>query len=79
MRVRLSEASLAGDLVGFLRRAECSAEPADEGADVAAHTPGVALDVDLPRAFDEVQARMELALYLKVWQATHPGATAQLL
>jgi hypothetical protein len=75
MLVRLSDAGLAEEFLGFLRRAECIAEV---GA-VTAHAEGVAVAVEVPDAYDDRQARLEVALYLRVWEAVHPGSGAELL
>jgi hypothetical protein len=40
---------------------------------------GLAVHVEVPAAYDEKQARMEVALYLRVWEAVHPGSGAELL
>jgi hypothetical protein len=73
--VRLSDAGLADELVGFLRRADCIAALGE----VRAHGEGIAVEVEVPQAYDEEQARMEVALYLRVWEAVHPGSGAELL
>ena len=75
MHVRLSDPDLADEFVGFLRRAECIADLGD----VEAHTDGIAVEVEVPEAYDEAQARMEVALYLRVWEAVHPDSGAELL
>jgi hypothetical protein len=75
VQVRLSDPSLAAELVGFLRRADCVADLGE----VEAHAEGIAVEVQVPRAYDEDQARMEVALYLRVWEAVHPGSDAELL
>jgi hypothetical protein len=75
MEVRLSDARLVEKFLGYLRRADCIA---DLGG-VAAHAEGVAVRVEVPAAYDEQQARMEVALYLSVWEAVHPGSGAELL
>jgi hypothetical protein len=75
MIVRLSDAALADEFLGFLRRAECIAEVGE----VTAHAEGVAVAVDVPDAYDDAQARLEVALYLRVWEAVHPGSGAELL
>ncbi|HEX5470017.1 MAG TPA: hypothetical protein VFW80_13335, partial [Gaiellaceae bacterium] len=63
MKIRLSDPSLIGDLLEFLRARECVVEPAS--ADT--------LDVELPDAMRADAAALELDLYLRVWEATHPG------
>jgi hypothetical protein len=75
MVVRLSDASLADKFLGYLRRADCVADLAD----IEAHSDGIAVHVQVPAAYDEEQARMEVALYLRVWEAVHPGSGAELL
>lgn len=51
------------ELLQFLRRADCVAEAEDDSTVV----------VTVPAALGEEQARMEVDLYLKAWQASHPG------
>jgi hypothetical protein len=75
MVVRLSDASLAEKFLGYLRRADCVADVGD----VDAHAKGISVEVEVPAAYDEEQARMEVALYLRVWEAVHPGSGAELL
>jgi hypothetical protein len=75
MRIRVEDPQLVDELVHHLRRAGCVAVPSD----VEAHGDGITVDVQLPAALDEEQARMELELYLKVFEATHPGRAASLL
>jgi hypothetical protein len=50
------------DLIEFLRRAHCEARIEDERTVL----------VEVPEALGEEQARMEVDLYLKAWQASHP-------
>ena len=66
MKIRLSDPSLIDDLLEFLRARECVAEP----------TSVDTLDVELPDALRPDAAALELDLYLRVWEATHPGAVA---
>jgi hypothetical protein len=73
--VRLTDSGLADEFVGFLRRADCVADLGD----VQLHADGVAVEVGVPDAYDDRQARMEVALYLRVWEAVHPGSGAELL
>ena len=75
MFVRLSDPGLADEFIGYLRRADCVAEVGD----VAAHAEGIAVEVEVPQAYDAEQARIEVALYLRVWEAVHPGSGAELL
>jgi hypothetical protein len=55
-------------LLEFLRRANCEAHADGDDAVV----------VEVPDA-DEDQARLEVELYLKAWQASHPDVEAHLL
>jgi hypothetical protein len=75
MFVRLSDPALTEEFLEFLRRADCIADLGD----VEAHAEGIGLEVQVPDAYDEPQARMEVALYLRVWEAVHPGSGAELL
>jgi hypothetical protein len=75
MHVRLSDPSLAEEFLGFLRRADCIADVGE----VEAHAEGIAVQVDVPHAYNGNQARMEVALYLRVWEAVHPGSGAEIL
>lgn len=75
MVVRLSDPTLAEKFLGYLRGAECIASLGN----VEAHAEGIAVHVELPAAYDEKQARMEVDLYLRVWEAVHPGSGAELL
>lgn len=75
MHVRLSDPGLAEEFVTFLRRADCIADVGQ----VEAHAEGIAVAVEVPKAYDGDQARMEVALYLRVWEAVHPGSGAELL
>ena len=75
MRVRIRAPRRAVARLGVRRRAECIAD----GGDVQAHAEGIAVQVEVPRAYDDQQARMEVSLYLRVWEAMHPGSGAELL
>jgi chloramphenicol 3-O-phosphotransferase len=75
MVVRLSDPSLAEKFLGYLRRAECIARLGE----VDAHAVGVAVEVEVPAAYDEEQARLEVGLYLRVWEAVHAGTEVHLL
>lgn len=75
MVVRLSDPSLTEKFLWYLRRADCVADLGD----VEAQADGIAVQVEVPEAYDEDQARMEVALYLRVWEAVHPGSGAELL
>jgi hypothetical protein len=61
VRLRLSDAGLAESLLDFLERRECAVVQID------AET----LEVELPHEHHAEQARLELDLYLRVWQSLH--------
>jgi hypothetical protein len=63
MRIRLSDPSLVDELLKFLRAKQCVAEP----------TSVDAIYVEPPTLPLEDAAIMELDLYLRVWEALHPG------
>jgi hypothetical protein len=63
--VQLSDPGLAGEFVAYLRRANCVADVGE----VEAHADGIAVAVEVPQAYDEDQARLEV----------HPGSGAELL
>jgi hypothetical protein len=69
MRVRISDAVLLGDLADFLEAAECRVRKVGEAT----------LDVSMPRAPSTEQARREIDIYLKTWQAMHPRAHARIV
>jgi hypothetical protein len=59
--VRLSDPGLAESLREFLERREC----------VVVQVDVETLDVSLPHEIHAEQARLELDLYLRVWQSLH--------
>jgi hypothetical protein len=61
VRLRLSDPELADNLRDFLEWRECAAVQID------AET----LEVELPHELHAEQARLELDLYLRVWQSLH--------
>jgi hypothetical protein len=69
VRVKLSDPSLVDDLVDFLRRSGCVAQPAEE----------TIVSVSIPKSLREDAAELELDLYLRVWEATRPEAEARRL
>jgi hypothetical protein len=75
MKIRVDDPQLVDDLVHHLRRSGCVAT----ASTVEAHGEGITVDVQIPAALDQEQARMEVELYLKVFEATHPGRSASLL
>jgi hypothetical protein len=75
MRIRVDDPQLVDELVHHLRRSGCVAGvlQADGGGDA------LTVDVEVPAALDEEQARLELGVYLMVFEVTHPGMAATLL
>ena len=69
MRVRLSDPELLPDLLDYLRAAECVVE--EVGPDE--------LNVIVPRAPSDEQARREVDIYLRAWQAMNPNARAAII
>jgi hypothetical protein len=69
VRLRLRDPDLVESLSDFLRRRECAVERIDE------ETIEIVLRLELP---DE-QARMELDLYLRVWQSLHGWARVDIV
>jgi hypothetical protein len=69
LRVKLSDPALVDDLVDFLRRSGCVAQPAEKAI----------VAVSIPKSLREDAAELELDLYLRVWEATHPEAQARRL
>jgi hypothetical protein len=61
IRLRLSEPGVADDLASFLSRHDCRAEVAEDET----------VMVELPHVLHRDQARMELELYIRLWQAVH--------
>jgi hypothetical protein len=59
IRLRLSEPGVAEDLATFLSRHDCRAKVAEDGTVL----------VELPHVLHRDQARMELELYIRLWQA----------
>ncbi|HYY75662.1 MAG TPA: hypothetical protein VE644_05000 [Gaiellaceae bacterium] len=69
MLVKLSNPALVDDLVEFLSRSGCVVEAQDE----------TTVLVSIPRSLRDDAAQLELDLYLRVWEATHPQARASRL
>jgi hypothetical protein len=57
------------ELLEFLRRAQCEVHVEEDGTVV----------VEVPGALGEEQARLEVDLYLKAWQASRPDVEAHLI
>lgn len=66
LHVFISHPPSLQDLCAFLERADCVVQ--------RCHAHDV--EVHLPRAYSESQARRELDIYLATWQATNPGIEA---
>ena len=66
MRIQVDPEAREG-LIEFLRRAHC--EVRSDGDET--------LIVEVPDALGEEQARLEVDLYLKAWQASHPQADVE--
>ena len=57
------------ELLEFLRRANCTTRVEDDGS----------VTVEVPDAIGYDQARLEVELYIKAWQASHPDVEAHLI
>jgi hypothetical protein len=69
MKIRISHPSRADELRAALEAADCQ----------AARTADDTVDVEIPwaeTAGDLRQAWLELAFFVKAWEAQHPGLTA---
>jgi hypothetical protein len=66
MRVQLSDPAHLDDLIEFLERSSCVVE----------QTGSSELRVSIPKSLRPDAERLELALYLRVWEVTHPGIEA---
>lgn len=67
VNIRVSDPSLAGDLLRFLRAKGCAVEPVSEDT----------LSVELREVPRSDAATLEVELYLRVWEALHPDAGAE--
>ncbi len=63
------DADVREELVEFLEQVDCTVRIEDDGT----------LVVTVPDAIGENQARLEIDLYLKAWQASHPDVETHLL
>jgi hypothetical protein len=68
MRIQVHPAAQE-ELLEFLRRVNCEARADGDEA----------LIVEVPDALGDDQARLEVDLYLKAWQASRPDVEAHLL
>lgn len=69
MRVQLSDPARLRDLLDYLRAAECVADQANRDL----------VEVFVPRAGNEDEARRALDVLLATWRAMNPGVQAQVL
>lgn len=67
VRLRLSDPELVDNLRDFLERRECAV------IEIDAET----LEVELPHELHAEQARLELDLYLRVWQSLHEWSSVE--
>ena len=68
MKVRVSNPMLVNDLASFLVRATCDTT-----------TKGATVDVSLPHAATEGQARLYLDLCLKAWSGLNPNVELEVV
>jgi hypothetical protein len=61
VRLQLENPALLENLLGFLRKRGCAGERVTEDT----------IEVELPHELHLEQARVELDLYLRVWQSLH--------
>jgi hypothetical protein len=69
MRVRPTDEADAPDLMRYLRSTECAGDQVGNDE----------LSVVVPRAPSDDQARRELDVYLRAWQAVHPTVHAEIV
>ena len=69
VQLRVSDPALVDDLVRFFRKRESSAERLDEDT----------VEVSILHVLNERQARLELDLYLRVWQSLHGWSRVEYL
>jgi hypothetical protein len=69
MKILLSDAALLDDLLGYLTAEGCVVEQVGPNLVEASRLSSVRHD----------QARMELDLFLRAWQQTHPGTEVRIL
>jgi hypothetical protein len=69
VRLRLGDPDLVESLSDFLRRRECAVEQTDKET----------IEIALPHELHDEQARMELDLYLRVWQSLHGWARVEMV
>jgi hypothetical protein len=69
VRLRLSDPALVDDLLFFFRKRDSQAELVEDDV----------VEVALLHVLDDRQGRLELDLYLRVWEALHPDAPVGVL
>jgi hypothetical protein len=69
LHIYISDPALFRDLCAFLQRAEC----------IVGQRHGQHVEVDVPLAYSEAQARRELDIYLSTWQVMNPGVEAYIV
>jgi hypothetical protein len=69
VRLRLSDPALVDDLLFFFRKRDSQAERVEDDV----------VEVAIVNVIDDRQARLELDLYLRVWEALHPDAPVEVL
>jgi hypothetical protein len=69
MRVRISDARLLPDLIGYLRECECVAEKVS----------ATEVEVSVPTSQSDRAWRMEVRVYLTAWRIRHQGTEAEIV
>lgn len=69
MQIHVDEPNHLDDLLVFMRNTGC----------IALRVDGFTLEVHMPETTNERAERLELAVYLRSWQARHPEAEAKLV
>lgn len=67
-RIQVTDPNLLDDLRQALSRANCPAVPLSDDTLLVTH----------PLAYDELEARVELAFFLRAWQARQPSGEVEL-
>jgi hypothetical protein len=69
VRLRLGDPALADELLFFFRRRDSRAELVEDDV----------VEVTILHVLDDRQGRLELDLYLRVWEALHPDGPVEVL
>lgn len=75
MWIQVSDKSSGEDLKAYLEAGECVVRKVAE----VSFMGEVTFDVSIPRAPSDDQARREIAIYVKAWQAMHPERYARIV